>query len=415
MSNIIPFGGNSEVPAHLAALFGDDSNIAPRITINQLSYRGKTWRRIVDGEETPLTRVDKDSGDQVAIPIVTLVVLDHNKGRSRAFYEGNFEEGKNAKPRCASMDGVVPDATITDPCAATCATCPNAVKGSKITENGKQTTACSPFKRVAVVPSGQIGQHPVMLLRLAQTSVWDKDNAQNEGQGWYAWDQYLDMLRARGAKHTAAVETKVKFDLRMAYPKLLFSAARWLNPEEAAAAKQKLTDDVDDITKILTGGGDDGTSGQPGVPHEGTSGVEGAGDAPPKAANKPKATPKPDTSAADAAAAAEAQAAAKAEADAKAAKQAAKEEKKRKAAEAAAAAVAAAEAAAKAAEDDDDDDDDGADAFSPPPAATPKPAATTKAATRAEPVTAEAVGVATESDTPDGLKALLDGWDDADD
>lgn len=55
------------------------------------------------------------------MPIVNLVVLDHNKGRSRAYYEGAFEKGKNSAPRCTSADGVTPDADIKEPCAATCA------------------------------------------------------------------------------------------------------------------------------------------------------------------------------------------------------------------------------------------------------------------------------------------------------
>jgi hypothetical protein len=262
MSNIIPFDSTSaagtavaEVPAHLVALFGDSANITPRFSINQLSYRGKTWRRVVDGEEVALTRTDAATGDIEPLPIVNLVVLDHNKGRSRAFYAGSFEEGKNTAPDCYSGDGVTPDASVKEPCAATCATCPNAVKGSKITEAGKQVTACSPFKRVAVIPSANIGQHPAMLLRLAQTSVWDKDNPE-EAKGWYAWDQYLDMLRARGAKHTAVVETRAKFDMSKAYPKLLFSASRWLNPEEATAVKAELAKQEKDITDILTGAPD---------------------------------------------------------------------------------------------------------------------------------------------------------------
>ena len=269
---IIPFDSTAaapgsavaEVPAHLVALFGDSANITPRFSINQLSYRGKTWRRVVEGEETPLTRTTSE-GDVEPIPIVNLVILDHNKSRSRAYYEGAFEEGKNSAPRCYSGDGVAPDASVKEPCAATCATCPNAVKGSKITEQGKQSTLCSPFKRVAVVPSSNIGQHPAMLLRLAQTSVWDKDNGENEAKGWYAWDQYLDMLRARGAKHTAVVETRVKFDMRMAYPKLLFSASRWMNPDEASQIKQLLADKEKEIGDILNGSNaaHDGVSGQP--------------------------------------------------------------------------------------------------------------------------------------------------------
>lgn len=269
---IIPFDSTpapgsavAVVPEHLVALFGDSANITPRFSINQLSYRGKVWRRVVEGEETVLTRPSQDNpGDVEPIPLVNLVILDHNKSRSRAYYEGAFEEGKNSSPRCYSGDGVAPDATVKEPCAATCATCPNAVKGSKITENGKQTTLCSPFKRVAVVPSANIGQHPAMLLRLAQTSVWDKDNGENEAKGWYAWDQYLDMLRARGAKHTAVVETRVKFDSRMAYPKLLFSASRWMNPDEASQIKQLLADKEKDIADILSGTPDrDGVAGHP--------------------------------------------------------------------------------------------------------------------------------------------------------
>ena len=264
MSNeVIPFDSTGkDVPAHLAAAFGDDNaNIGPRVTINQLSYRGKTFRRVVDGEE--LTINELRDGETVPRAIVNIVVLDHNKSRSRAFYEGNYEEGKNTAPKCYSGDGIKPDASVKEPCALTCAACPNSVKGSKVTPTGAATTACSPFKRIAIVPAASIAGHVPLLLRLAQTSVWDKDN-KHEATGWYAWDQYLDMLRARGAKHTAAVETRIKFDPDVAYPKLLFSASRWMNVDEAAAIKTKLDADKDAIATILNGAGNsDGVMGQP--------------------------------------------------------------------------------------------------------------------------------------------------------
>lgn len=389
-SNIIPFNSGSDVPAHLAALFGDDSNIAARISIDQLSYRGKVWRRIVDGEETTLTKVDSE-GETVPVPVVSLIVLDHNKGRSRAFYKGSYEEGKNAAPDCYSGDGVKPDASVKEPCAATCATCPNSVKGSKITENDKQTTACSPFKRIAVVPTGAVGTHAAMLLRLAQTSVWDKNNNENEAKGWYAWDQYLDMLRARGAKHTAAVETKVKFDTRMAYPKLLFSASRWLNPEEAAAAKARLTESVDVIATILSGdGGKDGLAGQPAALPAVADDDEDDVDTEALEAAKNKA----------------ALVAAQAEVAAAKVKAAAKAAKVKAAQDAAAAAIAAAEA-------DDEDEGDGFSApATPAPAAKkavvkPAPAAKAPAAAASTPVEATAV----VEGTPSGLTDLLAGWD----
>lgn len=381
MSNIIPFvsTGVAEVPAHLAALFDGESNIAPRFSINQLSYRGKIWRRVVGGEETALMRTGED-GSEEPMPIVSLVVLDQNRNRSRAFYAGSYEEGKNSAPDCYSGDGVTPDASVKEPCSATCATCPNAVKGSKITESGKQSTLCSPFKRIAVVPSQHIGQHPAMLLRIAQTSVWDKDNAENEAKGWYAWDQYVDMLRARGANHTAVVETKVKFDMRTAYPKLLFSASRWLNPDEGAAVKAVITENQEDIKTILTGGGSDGVMGAPAAAH--------TAEAPAKAAAAPakpaKAAETAEAKAAKEAAAAAAKAAADAEAKA--------------AAKAARIAAAQAALAAAAAEDDE------------PEVAAPAPIAKAAPA-KAAPAAAAAPVVATG--TPAALGDLLAGWDDA--
>ena len=266
MSNIIPFdatpAGKAEVPAHIANVF-TDSNIAGRASIDQLSFKGKTWTRVVSGEATPLMKTD-ENGDQVPVPVVSLVVLDMGKQRSRAYYEGGYEDGKNAKPACYSRDGVKPDESVKEPQCTTCAACPQAVKGSKLTDNGKQVTACGQFKRIVVIPSAAavIKDHPPMLLRIAQTSMWDKENAENEAKGWYAFDQYLDMLRARGVNHTAAVETRVKFDARTAYPKLLFSASRWLSPEETAVIKTRLDTETDAITKIINGGDNDGMMGR---------------------------------------------------------------------------------------------------------------------------------------------------------
>jgi hypothetical protein len=413
-TSIIPFAGSTELPAHLAALFGeDDTNLAARSSINQLSYRGKVWRRIVDGVEEQITRTNKDTGDTEAVPIINLVVLDHNKQRSRAFYEGGFEEGRNRKPVCYSSDGVTPDDSVPEPCAKTCASCPNAVKGSLITENGKMSTKCQPNKRIVVVPTSMIGQHVPLLLRIAQTSVWDKDNSANEAQNWYAWDQYLDMLRARGARHTAAVETRVKFDTRMAYPKVLFKADRWLSPEEAQAAKQKLADCADEIAKILNGGQDpDGAAGDPGIPKEGLPASQEATGA---TAAAPAEDPNAKAAQAAAQAAANVAAAAKLEAEKKAQAKAAKQAR---ADEAAKAAVAAAEAAAKAAADAGDEDEGGAwgvvsGTNGATPAATRTPARTVTPVTPVQAAAPAAeLAPVVETGTPAGLSELLSAWDD---
>jgi hypothetical protein len=225
-TQVVPFNASKQLPAHIAKFVEDNSNIDPRNNVPQLSFRGKVWRTVIEGEEKPLMNKDDEP-----VSTVHVVVLDHNKARSRAFYEGAYEEGKAQAPACWSTDGEVPDDSVKEPVADACAKCPNSVKGSKITPNGKETTACGVFKRIAIVPLSDLESTP-LLLRLAQTSMWDGKNEENEAKGYYAWDQYIDMLRARGATHTGVVATKVRFDSRAAYPKLLFAASRWLADEE---------------------------------------------------------------------------------------------------------------------------------------------------------------------------------------
>lgn len=240
-------GPQANMPAHLADAFGND-NIVPRESTPALTFRGKTWRLRIEGEEQVLTRtVD---GEQFPAPTVQVVVLNMNPKRSRAFYAGGFVEGKNASPTCWASNGDVPDAEVSAPIAKTCASCPNAVKGSKITDNGKETTACGTVKRLAVVPIGALDMTP-LLLKVPQTSMWDKNNAEAEAKGYYAWDQYTDFLRQRGVNHTAAVVTRIRFDPNVAYPKLLFTAARWLEPNEVAAVAP--ITNSDNVLKLLSG------------------------------------------------------------------------------------------------------------------------------------------------------------------
>jgi hypothetical protein len=223
---IVPFA-QAPVPAHIKkAIDSGASNIPEKLTVNQLSFRGKVWRQVIDGEERALLNKEDEP-----VSAVHVVVLNHNKARSRSYYEGAYVEGKATPPACWSNDGESPDSSVKEPQSSSCAKCPQAVKGSKITANGKETTACAVFKRLAVIPLSDL-TCPPLLLRLAQTSMWDKNNEENEGKGYYAWDQYLDMLRARGASHTGLVATKIRFDSRMAYPKLVFAASRWLEDEE---------------------------------------------------------------------------------------------------------------------------------------------------------------------------------------
>jgi hypothetical protein len=115
--------------------------------------------------------------------------------------------------------------------SATCANCPMAVKGSKVIPGtNKAVTACSQHRMLALVPDPALGLKdiPPLRLKIAMTSDWDKQSPDQEQQGWFAFSNYVDWLVARNVKHTAALVTKMKFDPEAAYPKIFFSAERYL-------------------------------------------------------------------------------------------------------------------------------------------------------------------------------------------
>ena len=249
MSNAMTlFNGEAQMPAAIAAAFGDQENIIPRESTPALTFRGKTWRIRLDGKETVLTR--EVDGESFPIQSVQVVVLNMNPKRNRVMYQGGYNPEKPQSPVCWSSDSERPDADVKTPFAKTCASCPNSVKGSKITENGKETTACGFIKRVVVKPIGKLDMPP-LLLKIPPTSIWDKDNPEAAAHKYFAWDQYADFLRQNGVKHTAAVVTRIKFDPNTEYPKLLFSPARWLEADEAAEVVPMVKEE--DVLKLLTG------------------------------------------------------------------------------------------------------------------------------------------------------------------
>lgn len=366
MSNLVPFT-QATVPAYVSQIFSpEESNIGGAVSLPTLSFRGKAWRISVDDQETLLTNKEGEPSTTVSV-----VVLDQVKARSRVYYEGQYVQGENKAPRCSSIDGVKPDAVVQNPCAATCASCPNSVKGSKITAAGKATTLCGTTKRLAVVPSSKL-DFKALLLRLPQTSMWDKNNKENEAKGWYAWDQYMDFLKSRGVTHTATVVTKIKFDHRMEYPKLLFSATHWVDGTALADLKARAySDEVKDLLLGKNANSVDSDDYEDDAPAAAPAAPAAAAPAPQPeaAAPAPARTRKPRTeSAAPAPAPAPAQA------------------------------PAAVGGVASLMDDEDDD--------TPAPAAQPAPAPQ-------QPAPAPAAAVAAAPATSNaGLSALLEGWDD---
>lgn len=223
------------LPAYLADTLGElGTNIPDRQTVPTLSYEGKVWQIIKDGNKTKLQAQNAD-GDMVPVPIMRVVVLNFNADRGRAYYTGTYNPAASSAPVCWSADGKTPDASVKEKQSPLCNGCPMSVKGSKV-QDGKEMVACSSHRMIAVAPAFDIGADPLRL-KIAVTSDYDKEIVEH---GWFAFRQYVDYLKSRGVTHTALVITKIKFDMQAQYPKLLFALDRILTPEEIALMKQAL-------------------------------------------------------------------------------------------------------------------------------------------------------------------------------
>lgn len=244
-----------KLPAHLQDM-AEESNIAPKLTVPSLSYEGKTWTVIKDGEKKKLTRRNED-GDVEPITTFQGVILGYAEKRGRAYYEGAYDPNKISTPTCWSHDGVLPDDSVAEPVHPKCDGCPMAAKGSRQTDQGKATVACSQHRMLAVVPAAKLDFQPLRM-KLAITSDWDKEGSE---PGWYAFQQYLDQFRAKKVPHTAMVVTKFRFDPNVAFPKVMFQPARWLTKEELEIVKPIVKSD--EVKALLSGtwspNGGDGT------------------------------------------------------------------------------------------------------------------------------------------------------------
>ncbi len=183
-----------------------------------LSYRGRVWRVRYRGEEYNL--INQETGDPLAS--VELVLVKSNAHLSKIYYPNGYTEGSGEKPSCWSNDGVNPDPLVPAPPAASCGLCEFNKFGSKITDNGKPVKACADSKRTVVVPLADMGNEAFggpMLLRIPAASLGDLAN-------------FARQLKQAGYPYFG-VATRLRFDIKEAFPKLVFSAIRLLTQEEA--------------------------------------------------------------------------------------------------------------------------------------------------------------------------------------
>jgi hypothetical protein len=251
MNQVVRFNpaGALAIPAHIASFFGEESNIEDRQTVPSLSYEGKVWTVSANGDKRKLTKVN-DDGDEEAVGTMRVVILDYAKRRGRALYEGAYDPAKPGKPTCWSEDGIRPHASVEAKQHTTCEGCPMSIKGSKVNDNGKAVTACSQHRMLAIVPANKLDFTPLRL-KLSITSDWDGQSPDLEAQGWFAFSNFTSYLQKKGASHTAAFVTKMRFDPNVTWPKVMFAHDRWLTDTELAAVKPIVKSDA--VKSLLAG------------------------------------------------------------------------------------------------------------------------------------------------------------------
>jgi hypothetical protein len=233
MSDLTIFSQN--LPAHLRTLELDDTTkslMGGGGGVKRISIKGGVFRMIVSGEEVAR---NEDRAMNVVIVAAAPKV-------SRKFYEGVYEEGSKAGPKCWSADGDRPDNSVKTPQAATCATCPQNVKGS----GQGDSRACRYEQRLAVVLENDIGGSVYQLV-LPAASVFGKGES-----GKWPLQTYAQMIGSKGVPITSVV-TEMRFDTNAATPRLTFKPARWLETNEFMEAMEqgKTPDAIKAITMTV--------------------------------------------------------------------------------------------------------------------------------------------------------------------
>ena len=180
--------------------------------IKRLSIKGGVFRKMAGGKEV----------GSIEDRWMNVIFVKMAHSASRQCYAGVYEEGKAVSPICWSNDSIAPDGDVEAPVASACNDCPNSVKGSGDSGSG---TKCKLSWRTAVVlpqdPSGDV----LELVIPAASSFGKEEN------GRWPFKAYIGML-ANNNVSKGRVITKMAFDTKVQFPKVLFSPAGAVEPTD---------------------------------------------------------------------------------------------------------------------------------------------------------------------------------------
>lgn len=216
------FNGILAIPEHIRArglsantlaLAGNNISSSSR----RISTEGGVFRMIVGGKEIAKSK-DRE---------MNIIIVKSAPTNNRVYYDPSipYVRGQATAPACSSADGIKPDARVKEPQASACDKCPQNIAGSG---NG-DSRACSYKRRIAVALEGDIGGD-IYQMTLSATSIFINRNQQ--GTENLPLEAYARMLATNNVS-IEDVATKMEFDTDASTPKLTFSVARFLTPDES--------------------------------------------------------------------------------------------------------------------------------------------------------------------------------------
>jgi hypothetical protein len=156
------------------------------------------------------------------------VIVQANPHSSKAYYTKTYDpNSEDQSPDCASSNGYGPDVGSKNPQSNQCATCPQAVWGSKISPRGAKIKACGDSQRIAVLPIDPSTNNFFMVDGKPKAFTMSFPAASLKAIG-----QYAKTLAQRGLP-LEIVLTRLTFDSTTEFPKLE-CAFNTVLPEQAA-------------------------------------------------------------------------------------------------------------------------------------------------------------------------------------
>jgi hypothetical protein len=187
-----------------------------------IGYKGGRWSIRHRGNTHVLERRDAQGRPDGFVPYLDLVVLLAASHHSKVYYAKNYTDGDDSIPDCWSTDGVKPDQAAPHKQSPICANCKWNEFGSRVNQaTGSKGKACADTRRMAVVPYADLENSMLggpMLLRVPPASLGSVG-------------EYSDMLKASAVPYSA-IATRVGFDPKEAYPKMIFQPLAALTDDE---------------------------------------------------------------------------------------------------------------------------------------------------------------------------------------